>query len=65
MPLKPIISAALLNFMGLRPLGQALLNVGGHSYDKLTAVDPKTNEKQEFYFNIDKPFGWLGNSLKH
>jgi Domain of unknown function (DUF4919) len=56
---------ALLNFLGLRPLGQALLNVGGHSYDKLTAVDPKTNEKHELYFNIDKPFGWLGDSLKH
>jgi Domain of unknown function (DUF4919) len=56
---------ALLNFLGLRPMGQALLNVGGHSYDKLTAVDPKTNEKHELYFNIDKPFGWLGNSLKH
>lgn len=56
---------ALLNFLGLRPASQALLNKGGHSYDMLTAVDPKTNEKQDVYFNIDKPFGWLGNSLKH
>jgi Domain of unknown function (DUF4919) len=56
---------ALLNILGLRPTSQALLNKGGHSYDMLTAVDPKTNEKQDIYFNIDKPFGWLGNSLKH
>jgi hypothetical protein len=55
----------LLNLLGLRPAGQALINDKGHSFDKLTAVDPKTNEKYEFYFNIDKPFGWLGNSLKH
>jgi len=56
---------ALLNYLDLRPTGQALINSGGHSYDKLTAVDPKTNEKYELFFNIDKPFGWLGNSLKH
>jgi hypothetical protein len=55
---------ALLRLLGLRPTGQALINSGGHSYDKLTAVDPQTNDKYEFYFNIDKPFGWLGNSLK-
>ena len=54
----------ILNFLGLRPAGQALLNVEGHSYDKMTAVDPKTNETFEFYFNIDKPFGRLGSSLK-
>ena len=56
---------ALLNYMGLRPMGQALINGEGHSYDKLNAVDPKTNQSYEIYFNIDKPFNWLGNSLKH
>jgi hypothetical protein len=55
---------ALLNFLGLRPTGQALLNVGEHSYDKLSAVDPKTNEKREFFFQIDIPFGYLGRALK-
>ncbi|HZT60642.1 MAG TPA: DUF4919 domain-containing protein [Pyrinomonadaceae bacterium] len=55
----------LLNLLGLRPTGQALIKEKGHSFDKLNAVDPKTNDKYEFYFNIDKPFGWLGNSLKH
>ncbi|HEX8284437.1 MAG TPA: DUF4919 domain-containing protein [Pyrinomonadaceae bacterium] len=55
---------ALLNLMGLRPAGQSLMAGGGHRYDMLEAVDPKTNEQQKFYFQIDKPYGWLGNSLK-
>src|SRR3989440_9499825 len=50
---------ALLNYLGLRPAGQALLNDKGHSYDKMTAIDTKTNETFEFYFNIDKPFNHL------
>jgi hypothetical protein len=55
----------LFNSLGLRATGQALINEKGHSYDKMTAVDPKTNETVVYYFNIDKPFNWLGNSLKH
>ncbi|HEX5709266.1 MAG TPA: DUF4919 domain-containing protein [Pyrinomonadaceae bacterium] len=54
----------VLNLMGLRPAGQALLHDGGHSYDRMRGVDPQTNQQVELYFNIDKPFGWLGNSLK-
>ncbi len=55
---------ALFNFMGLRPAGQALIEDKGHHYDKMTAVDPKTNQTIVYYFNVDKPFNWLGNSLK-
>jgi hypothetical protein len=55
---------ALLNILGLRPGGQSLMQGGGHAYDMLEAVDPKTNQKHEFYFQIDIPFGWLGRSLK-
>ena len=55
----------LFSWLGLRPTGQALVNEKGHSYDKMTVVDPKTNQTLTFYFNIDKPFNWLGNSLKH
>jgi hypothetical protein len=51
--------------MGLRPSGQALIEDKGHHYDKMTAIDPKTEQSSTFYFNIDKPFNWLGNSLKH
>jgi hypothetical protein len=56
---------ALFNFMGLRPTGQALIADKGHHYDKMTATDPKTNENSTYYFNIDKPFNWLANSLKN
>jgi hypothetical protein len=56
---------AWFNFMGLRPAGQALIADKGHHYDKMTAMDPKTQQTSTYYFNIDKPFNWLGNSLKH
>lgn len=55
---------ALLNWMGLRATGQALVAADGHSYDRMTVLNPKTNEKADYYFNIDKPFNWLGKSLK-
>jgi hypothetical protein len=55
---------ALLNFLGLRRTRQGLLNGGGHSYDKLYAVDPGTNAKHEFYFQIDKPLGSLARGMK-
>jgi len=55
----------LFNFMGLRVQNQALIKEKGHDYDKMTALDPKTNETVVYYFNIDKPFGWLGKSLKN
>ena len=42
-----------------------MINEKGHSYDKMKAVDPKTNETVVYYFNIDKRFNWLENSLKH
>jgi len=55
---------ALLNLLGLRVTSQALMNGGGHAYDKLAAVDPETKQTYDFYFQIDIPFGWLGRSLK-
>jgi hypothetical protein len=27
-------------------------------------TDSKTNDTIIYFFNIDKPFNWLGNSLK-
>ena len=56
---------ALFNYLGLRPTDQALVKEKGHSYDKMTVVDPKTNETVVYYFNIDKPFDWLGKTLKN
>lgn len=55
---------ALLNSLGLRTTNQALLNSGGHAYDRLSAIDPETKQTYDFYFQIDIPFGWLGRSLK-
>ena len=55
----------LFNYLGLRPAGQALIEAKGHAYDRMTALDPKTNQRSTYYFNIDKPFKWLANSLKN
>jgi hypothetical protein len=38
------------------PTGQALVEKNGHSYDKMTAVNSKTNEEVTLYFNVDIPF---------
>lgn len=56
---------ALFNYLGLRPTDQALIKEKGHSYDRMTALDPTTNQTLVYYFNIDKPFSWLGKSLKN
>ena len=53
------------NFAGLRPTQQALVNENGHAYDKMTAVNPETNQPVTYFFNIDKPFNWLARSLSH
>ena len=55
---------AWFSFMGLRPSNQALVDEKRHFYDKMTTVNPKTNETAVFFFNIDKPYKWLANSLK-
>ena len=54
----------LFNVLGLGPTGQALVSQNGHSFDRMTAVDRKTNKTVVYFFNIDKPFNWLGESLK-
>jgi hypothetical protein len=54
----------LFNFLGLRPAEQSLITRNGHSFDRMTANNPKTNETVTYFFNIDKPFNWLGQSLK-
>lgn len=48
----------LIRSLGLRPIGQAMLEEKGHRYDVMTMVDPKTNEESKLYFNIDKPLNW-------
>lgn len=48
----------LIRSLGLRPIGQALLDEKGHRYDAMTVVDPKTNQESKIYFNVDKPLNW-------
>ena len=55
---------ALFNVLGMKAVSQALLHDKDHSYDKMEAVDPRTNQTTTFYFNIDIPFNWLSKSLK-
>ena len=54
----------LFNVLGLRAVDQALVSQNGHSFDRMTASNPKTNETVVYFFNIDKPFNWLSQSLK-
>jgi hypothetical protein len=56
---------ALFSSMGVRATGQALIEDKNHHYDKMTVTDPENNQTITYYFNIDRPFNWLGNSLKN
>jgi len=54
----------LLRFMGLMPSKQSMSEKGGHSYDVLEAVNPKSSEKVTLYFNIDIEEKHLKDALK-
>ena len=55
---------ALFNVLGMKVASQSLAHDKDHSYDRMEAVDRKTNQTTTFYFNIDIPFNWLSKSLK-
>lgn len=56
---------ALFNALGLRPVKQTLLEEKGHFYDQMTVIDPKQKDSAvNYYFQIDKPYNWLGQSIK-
>ena len=44
----------ILDVLGLRPAGQALLHNKGHNYDRMEGIDLKTKRRTTLYFNIDK-----------
>jgi hypothetical protein len=54
----------ILRVYGLMPGSQSLESSKGHHYDRMDAVNPKTNEKVTLYFNIDRPFGALESLFK-
>lgn len=62
-----VISASdeynVIGWLGYRSTMQSLLNKDNHNFDLLSGIN-KQQEKREFYFNIDKPFGSLTNSFK-
>jgi Domain of unknown function (DUF4919) len=55
----------ILRVFGLMPGAQSLLEANGHHYDRLDALDPKTNKTVTLYFNIDRPFGALEKLFKN
>jgi hypothetical protein len=54
----------LLQALGLKFEAQSKISLNGHDYDKIKVTDPETGKKLEIYFCIDKPFQWLGKSMK-
>jgi len=54
----------ILKVLGLVPEKQSLLEKDGHQYDLQKARNAETGEEHEFYFNIDKPYGYLRGLLE-
>ena len=55
---------AILGTLGIKDYTQSFKEAGGHSYDIFEGVDGKTNAPVTLYFNIDKLYQSLENSLK-
>lgn len=55
---------SFLNLSGLKVKSQALLQINGHNYDRLTVVDPVSSKTIKMYFCTDKPFNWFQKSLE-
>ena len=43
----------LLDQLGLKPTGQALIKKNGHAYDRISAVRLSGDAPQDVFFNID------------
>jgi hypothetical protein len=54
----------LLEVLGLRSGEQVLIEHEGSSYDRLKAVDVKTNDTLTVYFNVDMPLRWADNKYR-
>jgi tetratricopeptide (TPR) repeat protein len=53
----------VMDYLGYKVSGQLLTEQDDNYFDILTGITPSGEEKQ-VYFNIDKPFGSLGKSLR-
>mgnify|MGYP001178136741 CR=1 FL=1 len=54
----------ILNVLGFKAQKQSLMESNGPKYDRMEAIDPKTNQKVELYFNVDLPYNWLSKKMK-
>jgi hypothetical protein len=55
---------AVLAALGIRPNRQALLSEKGEKFDQMVGIESKSKERVILYFNVSKPFTWLGEQLK-
>jgi tetratricopeptide (TPR) repeat protein len=60
--ISPRHEYSLIAYMGMKSSMQSLRHVNSHSFDVLTVVDENEN-KQEIYFNIDKPWRSLSDQF--
>lgn len=54
---------ALMRALEVKPMRQALMKDKGHSYDRQDCLDGMS-KPITLYFNIDRPFQWLSDSMK-
>jgi hypothetical protein len=54
----------IMEILGLKREGQALLEVKGRHFDRLEVKDHKTGRSMALYFNVDIPMKWLRKSLQ-
>ena len=48
---------AIMRRLGLKPEMQSLMMIGGHPYDMIRVVDPRTGKRRELWFDIQSFFG--------
>lgn len=54
----------VLDVLGVKFRQQTLIREQGHSYDRHEGVSRETGKEITSFFNIDRPFKWLEDSLK-
>lgn len=55
--------AEVMYYLSYKKDKQELIDVDGHTFDKITGIDKDTNEDLVVYFNIDLPFASLTGML--
>ena len=66
MPLKITlpIKYSLLSLFRLQREKQRLVSHNYRQYDIMNAIDPKTGQKYEIYFDVTVPLTWMAQHLK-